>query len=278
MLSVQNNFGYVHGSPEVIAGAGASVPVSFAAANTAANGLIVVAYCLTLYPGWSTFPHSLSQSTPLSFNLADSSGNAYESLGACGRYDGSQWTSLMQAWYVKSCIGGANTVTLAETMALNDYALALSVFEYPGTFGAADAVALATGLSPAKLSLTLKVSAAGELLFGFAAQYGVYGSVALDAGSTGYSTEQAAGIWSWITPNPEIVPMLAVARIVQAAGVTGIVFDYTHASQEEGLAHALCAALPISGPSVPPPSPTPPAPPSPIPPVLGAGQSWPTIF
>jgi hypothetical protein len=277
MLCVQNNFGYVHGSPEVIVGAGASVPVAFATANTAANGLIVVAHCLTLYPGWSTFPHSLPQSTPLNFNITDSSANVYESLGACGRYDGSQFTSLMQAWYVKSCLGGANLVTLTETEALNDYALALSVFEYPGTFGAVDAAAFATGLSPAKLSLTLTTTVAGDLLFGFAMDFSLYAGVALDPASAGYSTEQTQVVSSWVTPNPTILVTLAVAKLGQAAGVTSVAFDYS--GHDPGLDLALLAAIPISGPAVPTPGPTPPpTPPAPAPPVLGPGESWPTIF
>jgi hypothetical protein len=256
MLSVQNNFEYVIGVSGPVVES-----VAFASPNTAGDGLIVVAYFLSYLPGIA--PNLI---------ISDSSGNTYQSIGACGIYDGTSLTGLLQIWYVRSCHAGANTVTVSETTSTqnNTFILAVSAFEYSGGLGAVDGSNFATGLGRPNITLSLTTTAAGDLLFGFATQFGLPGTVALDSRSGGYTTEQTEAINQLVPPYDVIVPTLAVDRVAGAAGIETLIFDYTQSL--EGLDTALLVALPSSLPAPPPP------PPSPTAPVLSAGQAWPTIF
>ena len=250
MLTVQNNFAYTAVPASPLA---QSVP--FTSHNAAGNGLIVVAY----------FVYALQPPSP-NLEACDSQGNAYQSIGACGATSGAGRATLLQIWYVSSCRAGSNVVTVTEITPLaagSAFFLAVSVFEYPGGLGAADGSSLGGGVAPSSIALNLITAAADDLLFGYAAQWGA-GTVALDSNSGGYTTEQTEAL------PPQEVTTLAVDKVVGAAGLQGITFDFTQTS--EGLDSALLVALPCALPAPPPPPPPPSAP------VLGSAAGWPTIF
>lgn len=256
MLSLQRNFGYTiaNGSPAQ------SVP--FTSPNAAGDGLIVVAY----------FECDIYPLRP-NLEVSDSQGNTYQSIGACGAYDaGNGLASLLQIWYVNSCRAGANTVTVTQSTNTQNatFIFAVSVFEYSGGLGAVDGSSFATGLGRSSVTLSLTTTAAGDLLFAYATQFGANGTATLDSSSGGYSTEQTEAIHQLVSPYNVLVPILAVDQVEGVAGIETVTFDYSQST--EGLDTALLVALPC-GLSAPPPPP-----PSPSAPVLGAGQAWPTIF
>jgi hypothetical protein len=265
MLPQQNNFGYLlqYWPP-------AAESVGFASPNTAGNGLIVVAYFLIAIPGIAP-----------NFEISDSAGNTYQSIGACGLYDGSLWTSLLQIWYVSSCRAGANTVTVRETTSTqsNTFILAVSVFEYSGGFGAVDGSSFARGLTQPSLTLSLTATAADDLLFGFAADFGQYATVALGSATGAYTTEQTEAIHRGVIPYDVMVATVGVDRIRSGAGIETVTFDFSQYAEEldTALLVALPCGLPAPSPTPPPPSP-PPSPPWPPTPILGPGEEWPTIF
>lgn len=175
MLSVQNNFGSRITFPP------ATTSVAFSSANTQGNGLIVVACLLA------------AQAAP-NLAISDSQGNTYLPLGGSGKYDGVNWTLLVNAWYVQSCKAGANTVTVTHVNAGSgsDAALTLSIFEYPGALGALDVSTFTSGLSQTQMKMNV-ITSAEDLLFAFGVS--LMGSgLSVDAGSTGWTQEQSESV------------------------------------------------------------------------------------
>ncbi len=267
MLSRQNNFGYamVLGQQEF-----GPLTVSFTEPNVAGNGLIVVAYFQCQQPGMSP-----------NLAISDSAGNSYQSIGGVGAHDGKNWSCLLQIWYVPACKGGSNGMTVTQTAPTQGsgpgyidgmiplIVLAASVFEYSSGLEPLDVSAFAGGVGRSSAALSLSATAADDLLFGYAADFGLASAVTVDRSSPGFVTEQTEATTSvWSVDGP--VSLLAVAQVADSAGLQSLTFDFAQTSQ--GLETALLVALPCALP-VPPP-----APPSPTAPVLGAGQSWPTIF
>jgi hypothetical protein len=267
MLSRQNNFGY-----EMVLGQQEFGPltVSFTEPNVAGNGLIVVAYFLCQQPGMSP-----------NLTIHDSAGNSYVSIGGVGAHDGENWSCLLQIWYAAACKGGSNGLTVTQTAATQGsgpgyiggviplIVLGASVFEYSSGLGAVDGSNFAGGVARSSAALILSAAAAGDLLFGYATDFGVAAAVTVDSSSPGFVTEQTEATTSvWSVDGP--VSLLAVAQVADSAGLQRLTFDFAQTSQ--GLETALLVALPCT---LPVPSP---APPSPSAPVLSAGQSWPTIF
>jgi hypothetical protein len=260
MLSRQNNFGYT---------AGGTVPpvhtVSFTSPNTAGNGLIVVAF-------WSCGKPCTSPN----FTISDSAGNTYQSIGACGVFDGVNVTSLLQVWYVNACKAGSNAVSVTQTSLTSGilpngdrywatYFFAVSVFEYAGALGTVDASSFASGVKRPSMPLVVADTDSNDLLFAFAVELAFTPIVNLDSSSSGWTTEEAEA-----TDNPVYAASLAVDQVVGAPGLQRILFDF--GAGNGALDMALLVALPC-GLSAPPPPP-----PSPSAPVLPAGQAWPTIF
>ena len=254
MLSVQNNFGYViseTGPP--------AVAVSFSSPNTAGNGLIVVAHFTIVWP--SIIP---------SLSVLDARANSYLPVGACSA--SSSWRGYLAAWYVRSCAGGANAVTVTETLPTgsNSYVLSVAVFEYAGGFGALDTCAWGDGIAQPSISLSLATSVAGDLIFCYSANFGTLATVSLDPSSSGYTTEQTEQINNVATPSYRIIELLAVDKVSYSAGVQSVTLDFTQTM--DGVDTLFVAALPLT--SAPP---APPAPPTPSP-VSGSAAGWPTIF
>jgi hypothetical protein len=253
---LQRNFAY-----DIYDIAPFSQSVAFSSPNTAGNGLIVVAY----------FESAMYPANP-NLEISDSQGNTYQRIGACGAINaGNGLVSLLQIWYVSSCRAGANTVTVTEITSTQyaTFILAVNVFEYAGGLGAVDASSFATGLSKPSLTLSLTTTAAGDLLFAYAAQFGQTATVSL-AGSSGDTTEQTEGIRQLVSPYAVIIPTLAVDQVEGEAGIETITFDFTQVGA--GLDTALFVALPCALPAPAPPPPSPPVP------VLGSTAGWPTIF
>jgi len=255
MLSVQKNFAYdisVYPPPQVA--------VAFSQANTAGNGLIVVAH----------FTCALPCRSP-NLEIVDSQNNTYEAAGGCGIYDGSNWTGLLKAWYVKSCAGGSNTVTVTEIVDTDGGTtiLAVSVFEYSGGFGTLDASAFAVGLGLTKMDLSV-LTAAVDLLFAYGADFADQPTISVDSNSPGWTQEQSESIPSLVPPYHTVVALLAVDKAANA-GPQSITLDVAQSSG--GVDVALFVALPVGWTPPPPPPSPPPAPPAP-----GSPLGWPTIF
>ena len=254
MLSVQNNFAYTIGTTPPPQQA-----VAFATPNSAGNGLIVIAYFLCALPCRNP-----------NLEISDSRSNSYQAAGGCGIYDGSNWTSLLKAWYVQSCAGGSNTVTVTETVDTDSgtTVLAVSVFEYSGSFGTLDASAFAVGLALKTMTMNVMTTAV-DLLFAYGVNYAVRPTISLDSNSLGWTQEQSESIENTIVPTYTIVAPLGVDKVADA-GPQSITMDVTQ--QSGGMDLALLIALPVGW--TPPPAPSP----SPAPPASGSSVSWPTIF
>jgi hypothetical protein len=253
MLSVQNNFASYISEEWPSAG----LPVGFLEPTAKGNGLIVVVYCMTAAP----------YSNP-NFQISDLQKNSYLPLGGCGIMNGSQ-RNLLQAWYVQSCAGGPNTVTVTETVDTDGATiiLAVSVFEYSGAFGALDTSIFTSGFAQTPMSMNL-ITTTVDLLFAFAMDFGARPVLTVDAASTGWTQEQSESL-----ENVNSIPIVALLAVDKAAnpGPQNITFDVTQAMA--GVDIALLVALPVGWtppPVRPPPSPTPPA--------SGSSLGWPTIF
>jgi hypothetical protein len=265
MAPVQSNFGYML-IPIITQGGIKVYPppsqsVSFPAANTTGNGLVVVGYFRI---GWPLAPPSLT--------VSDTNGNAYLPIGACSIYSPSSgWRSYLAAWYVQSCKPGSNTVTVTETWAtgLNAYVLAASIFEYANGFGALDNRTWGTGLAQASISLSFSTSAANDLIFCYGVNEGIEPTVSVDASSSGFAIEQTEQINNGASPSQRIVELLAADKTASSSGVQSVTLDFAQTSP--GGNTMFVAALPPS-PIAPPPAPTPP--PSPV----SGSAAWPTIF
>jgi hypothetical protein len=255
MLSNQNNFGYSLPSFGV-----QQQSVAFPSPNTVGNGLIVVG-CMA----------SLSRNPNLA--ISDSKGNTYLPVGGCGIYVG-LWTLLVNAWYLQSCAAGANTVTLAFTQAGAELQsiVALSILEYPGTFGALDVSTFTSGLSQKQMDMNVMTTAV-DLLFAFGVCFGPTGILNTDSSSTGWTQEESEMTGGYLPP----LGLLAVDKVANR-GPQSIVVDVGPSSY--GIADSsgdvgLLMALPVVW--TPPPGPPAPPPP-PTPPVSGSAAGWPTIF
>jgi len=254
MLSIQNNFAYFMGTTPP------QRSVAFPSPNAAGNGLIVVAYCLCALPCRSP-----------NLEISDSKDNTYLPAGGCGIYDGSNWTGLLQAWYVQSCAAGSNTVTVTETVDTRSGTclLAVSVFEYSGPFGALDATTFTVGLAQKTMSVNV-ITTAADLLFAYGVDYAVRPLLSVDSNSAGWTQEESKAIENESLPQYAIVALLGVAKAANP-GPQSITFDVTQDSG--GMDLALLVALPV-GWSPPPPAPAPP----PAPPSTGSSLGSPTIF
>jgi hypothetical protein len=253
MLSVQNNFASYIAAQWPLDG----LPVEFLEPNVKGNGLIVVVYFMSGIP--YTNPN---------FQISDSQKNSYLPLGGCGVLNAGQ-RNLLQAWYVQSCAGGPNTVTVTETVDTDatTIILAVSVFEYSGGFGVLDTSTFTSGLAQPTMSMNL-ITTTVDLLFGFAMDYALLPVLTVNASSTGWTQEQSESLKN-VALNP-IVALLAVDKAANP-GPQKIRFDMTQNSG--GVDIALLVALPVGWtppPVTPPPSPTPPA--------SGSSLGWPTIF
>jgi hypothetical protein len=260
MLSLQNNFG------SILADVGLpSQNVEFPSPNTAGNGLLVVA---SFSLNWLTNPGIF---------CFDTLANTYTPLGQCSRFN--QWQTFLAAWYVPSCKGGANIVTVSTPYYIdgNIYVLAVSIFEYAGGFQGLDAAAWGTGVDQPEISLSLTSTlgsgsnpAAADLLFVFGSDRATQPTVALDASDAGYVTEQTEAVTN--PPNfgtDRVLALLAADKIDYSAGVKFVTLDFGQAADAADC--MLFAALPMVSP--PPAPPQPPAPPAP-----GTVTGWPTIF
>jgi hypothetical protein len=236
--------------------------VGFPAANAARNGLIVIA-CFRA-----------AMTNPPALAVGDSQGNIYLPLMTCGVYSSSTGNrSILAAWYVPACKGGANAVTVQETVQVSkgNYALALGVLEYAGGFAGVDVATAGVTATQTAISLTFKVSGAAELvLLAGGSENNGTPVVTLDASTTGYTLEgigqpqtmpgfyafAAAGVWD---------------QISSGGGVRTAKIDFS--TQPSGNCMLAAALILASAPSPPSPSPSP----SPTLPPLSSGE-WPTIF
>jgi len=292
MINVQNNFACSEtqgGGPPLY-----NLSVPFTSPNARGNGLIAVAFCATQPFG------SPPRSMPIDLVAADEANNSWLRIGGCGKYDGSKWTTLLAAWYVQSCAGGANTFLLTERLQLSNYLLAAGVFEYPGALGAAGTGTPGTGIAyPNPVqgvddlqlgcgagtsgNVSLSISAPkSDLLFAYGVEFGQAGTLSLDSSSTGYATEQQRSKSNSSSDFPSVVRFLAVGQVAAAAGVKAAQFDC--ASSSSGLWFGLLAAMSLTAVPGQPPPPTPTPTPTPSPgtpggplPPLSSGV-WPTIF
>lgn len=128
---------------------GSSIAVSFASPNTPGNFLIVT--------GTAARP-----STTLT--ISDTLGNSY--LPAFGPVTDPNQNVTAYIWYVPSCKGGANAITLTPATSA---ALEIHVSEWTGlaTTSPVDQTASATGTGTAASSGQLTTTANGELIFGY---------------------------------------------------------------------------------------------------------------
>jgi hypothetical protein len=245
--------------------------VRFPAANAAGNGLIVVAY------------FSCTMTNPPALTVGDSQGNIYLPLMTCGVYSSSNDSrNILAAWYVPACKGGENTVTVQETVQIGagDQALAVGVLEYAGGFTAVDVATGGVTATQTTISLTFKVSGAGELVLlagGTGSMNAVSNAVTLDASTTGYTLE---GMGQAETPPAPYVwgAVGAWDQISSGGGLRTAESDFS--TQPPGNCMLAAALILASAPSPPPPPPSPPSPSPPsssgLPP-LSSGV-WPTIF
>ena len=221
-----------------------SVCATFSAPNTAGNGLIVLGL-------------NLCQSAPnADMGLSDAVGNVYTSLGLVRVTLGTPlWTLAMRAWYCPACLGGVdwegspmqNTLWGWPLNSAVDYPAAIFGFEYPGALGTPNGELFQSGVSPANLALSLP-SAYG-LAFSFGAQFG-QGTVSLDAGSTGYTTEQSVSQVSSSAYAPQD-DLASLAIDQQVSSGASAQFDFTQTGT--GLAVAVLASFPWPATPAPPP-------------------------
>lgn len=219
MLSVQNNFGSTITFPP------AATSVAFPSPNTKGNGLIVVASLLVV------------QAAP-NLSISDSQGNTYLPVGGSGKFDGVNWTLLVYAWYVQSCKGGANTVTVTHVNAGlgSDAALALSIFEYGGALGALDTSTFVSGLHQTQMKMNV-ITTAVDLLFAFGVTL-MGGALSVDASSTGWTQEQSESVVN--APAGTTLRLLAVDEAAYQ-GPEGLLLDIAGTSSID---IALLMALP----------------------------------
>ena len=127
----------------------ANLFVAFTAANTAGNFLIVT--------GTAARPAS-------TLSVSDTLGNSYSA--AIGPVTDTAQDVTLYVWYVPSCKGGANTVTI---VASGTAALEIHVSEWSGVASAnpLDVTSFATGTGTSVSSGAQTTSSNGELIFGY---------------------------------------------------------------------------------------------------------------
>ena len=124
----------------------------FAMPNIAGHGLLAVVFCES------------SASSPPPLSITDLVGNAYLPLASASVHSSTGMQDILQAWYVKSCLGGPVNVVTVRTTTGQSAAFIICIFEYAAGF--ANVVASAEGASAdgADVKLSLQVSAANELV------------------------------------------------------------------------------------------------------------------
>jgi len=198
--------------------------VTFAQPNTLGHGLLAVVFCEA--PG----------SSAPTLSLTDLVGNAYLPLTSASVHSPSGMWDVLQAWYVKSCLGVPVNAVTVRTADGRTAAFIICVFEYAVGFANLDTSAEGTSASGADIKLSPSVSAGNELVFiAGGMESNSWGfSISVDSSTPGFYQEgsgyfqpsaEEAGPWA----QEPTVPQLYVAdKLSSSAGTQAAQIDFAN--------------------------------------------------
>jgi len=219
--------------------------VTYTQPNVAGDGLLAVAYCET------------TSSTAPVLSISDSAGNTYLPLTSASVLSSSGAHDLLEGWYVASCLGGTNAVTVQVTNISSPVLFILAALEYAAAFAKLDASAEGASANGSNIKLSLQVSAANELVLIAGSLESINGSLSVDSSTPGFMIE-AGGEFISGYPPVTVPAMVVDDRLSSGAGTQAAQMDFQNPDGGSCMiAAALAFATPLGTQGQPQPLPPP---------------------